>query len=487
MKKEKTAGGATPVREGDGLTGLGVADAAAAIRDGDITSQSYTAALLQRAHEVSDLHSFITIDESAVLTAAEEADRARAAGADASLLGVPVGVKDSYATRGLRTTLGVGTLKGFVPAEDSDVVGSVKNAGGIVFGKINLVEMSFGLTGHNSRYGQVRNPYAYDRVSGGSSSGSAASVAARVVPAALGGDTVGSIRVPASLCGVVGFKPTTGRWPRRGVAPISHTLDTTGVLARSVEDCMLIDRAVAPGAATVSRSARSDLREVRFACAPRQHMELLDPETEAVFSDALLRLKEAGAEVVEIDLGEDFSSLADRLAWGLFFRETKASLTGFLRENNVPASFDEIYDELKPELHQVWEEFVLPSGKGYLPQEAYERALSVERPELQRRLGSVFARGFDALVFPTTPCPAPLIEQQSRFTVAGEEVSDLFLAKNTVSASGAGLPGISIPVGLTGHGLPVGLEMDGARGRDRELLEVARRVESVLGTLPAPV
>ncbi|MFE0455159.1 amidase family protein [Streptomyces sp. NPDC058914] len=485
MQDEVFSAGAVPVSGDNELAELGVAAAAAAIRDGDITSESYAAALLRRARENSNLNSFITIDESAVLTAARDADKARAAGSRAPFLGVPIGVKDSYATRGLRTTLGVEALGSFVPAEDADVVGSIKDAGGIVFGKINLVEMSFGLTGHNSRYGQVKNPYGHDHVPGGSSSGSGASVAARLVPAALGGDTVGSIRVPASLCGVVGFKPTTGRWPRGGVAPISHTLDTTGVLARSVEDCALIDQVVTKDAAA-PRSDRSGLQGARFAYAPRQYMELINPETEAHFENALLRLQDAGAEVVEVDLGEDFSPLADRLTWNLFFREAMESVTEFLRQNNFPVSFDEIYNELKPELKEVWSHLVLPSGQGYLPQETYEATLSVERPELQRRLGRVFTHGFDALLFPTTPSPAPLIEHRAKFEVAGEEVSDLFLAKNTVPTSGAGLPGISIPIGLTAHGLPIGLEIDGAHGHDRELLDLARRVESVFDTLPAP-
>src|ERR1700722_16078482 len=129
--------------------------------------------------------------------------------------------------------------------------------------------MSYGLTGHNARYGQVKNPHARDHVSGGSSSGSAASVAANIVPASLGGDTVGSIRVPASLCGVVGFKPTTRRWPRNGVAPISHTLDTTGVFARRVEDCVLVDRVVTGGQGAVRLEVGHGVKGVRLAYAPR--------------------------------------------------------------------------------------------------------------------------------------------------------------------------------------------------------------------------
>ncbi|MFD8197262.1 amidase family protein [Streptomyces wuyuanensis] len=486
MQNNEAAVGAVPASGDNELAELGLAAAAAAIRDGDITSEAYSAALLRRARRYSELNSFITIDESAVLSAAEQADKRRAAGSGAPFLGVPIGVKDSYSTRDLPTTLGVRTLEGFTPAEDADVVGAIKSAGGIVFGKNNLVEMSWGLTGHNSRYGQVKNPYSAAHVPGGSSSGAGASVAARIVPAALGGDTVGSIRVPASLSGVVGFKPTTGRWPSRGIAPVSHTLDTAGILARSVDDVALIDQVVTKNAAA-PLSARSDLQGARFAYAPRQHMELIDVDIEKHFKSALLRLQDAGAEVVEIDLGEDFSALTDRIAWSLFFRETMEAVTGFLRQNDFPVSFDDIYHDLKTELKGAWGHLVLPSGQGYISEETYEAALSVDRPELQRRLGKIFTHsGFDALLFPTTPSPAPLIAQRSMFTVAGEEVRDLFLAKNTVPASGAGLPGISIPIGLTGHGLPIGLEIDGAHGQDRKLLDLARRVESLFDAMPAP-
>ena len=155
----------------DGLAELGVAAAAAAIRNGDISSESCTSALLQRAQMYSDLNAFITIDETAALAAARDADKSRAAGSTAPLLGVPLAIKDSYLTRGLRTTLGLEILGHFVPDEDADVVSSIKDAGGIVFGKNNLVEMSYGLTGNNSHYGQVKNPHNRAHISGGSSSG----------------------------------------------------------------------------------------------------------------------------------------------------------------------------------------------------------------------------------------------------------------------------------------------------------------------------
>jgi indoleacetamide hydrolase len=486
MQDKEASAGAASTLEAQRLADLGVVAAAAAIRNGDITSESYSAALLRRARRHSDLNSFITIDESAVLAAAREADKARATGSTALLLGVPLAVKDSYVTRGLRTTLGMGLLGNFVPTQDADVVIAIREAGGIVFGKNNLVEMSYGLTGNNIYYGQVKNPYDRDRISGGSSSGAGASVAARIVPAALGGDTVGSIRVPASLCGVVGFKPTTGRWPRVGVAPISRTLDTTGVLARNVEDCALIDQIVTKDA-TEPPSDRFNLKGAKFAYAPRQYVELIEPEIEAHFKDTLRRLQDAGAEVAEIDLGEDFSSIAERSTWNIFFHETMQTIPEFLRRNDFPISFDELYNALKPELKEVWSHAVLPSGPGYISSETYQAALSVDRPELQRRFSEAFSRsGTEALLFPTTRCTAPLIEHQSKFAIAGHEVSYLILARNTVPASGAGLPSISIPTGLSRHGLPIGTEIGGPHGHDRSLLDLARRVEAIVGTAPTP-
>jgi mandelamide amidase len=471
----------------DALASLGVVAAAEAILKGEISSESYASALLQRARDHADLNSFITIDEGAVLEAARKADKAIAAGATAPLLGVPLAVKDSYLTEGLRSTVGISSLKDFVPEHDADAVQAIKDGGGIVFGKNNLVEMSFGLTGHNEAYGQAKNPHNVNYVSGGSSGGAGTSVAARLVPAALGGDTIGSIRVPASLCGVVGFKPTTGRWPRNGVAPISHTLDTTGVLARSVDDCILIDRVVTRDETSDTR-AHSDLKGVTLAYAPRQYLELVAPEVAARFQETIHQLRDAGANVVEVDLGADFTGLALSATWNIFFRETKAAIEKFIRQNHVPTTFDEIVDSLKPGLKGAWAQFVLPNGPGYISDEVYNTALSVERAEIKRRYAQAFlSTGAEALLLPTTPATAPMIGQEDKILLSGQEMSQLVLANNTIPASAAGLPGISLPAGLSDKGLPIGLELDGPFGRDRALLYVARRVEAVVGTLPAPI
>lgn len=469
------------------LATLGVAAAAEAIRKGEISSELYATALLQRARSHSDLHAFITIDEAAVLEAARKADKARATGVTAPLLGVPIAIKDSYLTQGLRTTFGISNLKGFVPDHDAGSVKSIKSAGGIVFGKNNLVEMSYGLTGNNSAYGQAKNPHGQTHVTGGSSSGSGASVAARLVPASLGGDTIGSIRVPASLCGVVGFKPTTGRWPRDGVAPISHTLDTTGVLARSVEDCILIDQVVT-GNVIPKAFSQNNLKGVKLAYAPKQYLQLVDPEVEAQFKESIYRLKQAGAEIIEVDLGNDFSSLAIGTTMNIFFRETKGAIEDFIRQNNIPITFEEIFNGLKPDLKNAWGQFVLPDGAGFISQKAYVDDLSIARVEIMRRFNEVY-KGHEAqaLISPTTPCTAPKIDRQDKFMVAGQEVSYMVLANNTIPASAAGLPAISVPIGLSKNQLPIGLEIDGPHGQDVDLLNLARRIETVVGALSSPI
>ncbi|TAI61297.1 amidase family protein [Bradyrhizobium sp. Leo170] len=467
---------------------LGLAEAAAAIREGTITSEAYAAALLLRARTLDELNAFITIDEAAVLEAAREADKAHAAGSVAPLLGVPLGVKDSYLTKGLPTSLGLDSLANFVPREDADAVRAIKGAGAFVFGKNNLVEMSYGLTGHNARYGQVKNPHARDRVSGGSSSGSAAAVAAGLVPASLGGDTVGSIRVPASFCGVVGFKPTTRRWPRNGVAPISHTLDTTGAFARSVEDCILLDQVVMGEQAVELPDGGHDLKGARLAFAPRQFLDLVDSEVETRFREVVRRLQDAGAEVVEVDLGDDFNALVQTATWGIFAYETMGAISEFLRHHDIPTTFQAIYDGLKPQLRQAWGHIVLPGGAGAVSAEAYQTTLNVSRPEIQRRLDKAFATdGAQIILQPTTPCTAPLIEEQATVRIAGQDVSYLALANHTVSASSVGLPGISIPVGLSRAGLPIGLELDAPLGSDRTLLALARKIEGVLGDEPTAI
>ena len=476
-----------PTRSGSSgeLHELGLAAAARAIRNGEVSSEAYVSKLLQRARGHTDLKAFITIDEGSVLEAARHADRSLRAGRSAPLLGVPLAVKDSYLTKGLTTTFGTTVLATYKPTRDAVAVAGVKNAGAIIFGKNNLVEMSYGLTGLNEHHGQVKNPYNKAHVTGGSSSGAGASVAARIVPAALGGDTVGSIRVPASLCGVVGYKPTPGRWPGDGVAPISGTLDTTGLLARSVEDCELLD-SILTESPVQSSKATGNLKGVRFAYAPRHHLADVDGQADSVFRATLRKLKDAGAQLVEVDLGGDFLTLAARTTWPIFFHETLPAIREFLAAHEMPLSFEQIYAGLGEHIKDGWSRFVVPSGADYVSDEKYLTALHADRQELRRRLASIAFGQADALLFPTTPSAAPRIENQWNFQVGGKDVTDIFLSRNTHPSSSAGVPGISLPMALNSEGLPLGLELDAAAGRDRDLLALARRVEEVIGRVPGP-
>ena len=466
------------------LQELGLAAAARAIRIGDVSSEAYISTLLQRARDHADLNAFITIDEASVLEAAREADRSRRAGRVAPLLGVPLAVKDSYLTKGLTTTLGTSVLARFTPQCDAAAVAAVKGAGAIVFGKNNLVEMSYGLTGLNEHYGQVKNPHNDKHITGGSSSGAGASVGARIVPAALGGDTVGSIRVPASLCGVVGFKPTPGRWPGKGVAPISNLLDAIGLLARSVEDCELVD-AVLTGTAVSGSDQTVDLKGVRLCYAPHQYLVEVDTQVDRVFRDTLRKLQDAGAELVEVDLGADFMTLGERITWPIFFHDTMPSVREFLAANDIPVSVEQILADLGGRIHESWSRSVVPSGRGSISVDRYLGALN-RRSELQGRLGLRAFQRTDALLFPTTPCAAPLIENQWAFQIAGRDATDVVLCRNTHPSNAAGLPGISVPMAVNAEGLPLGLELDAAAGRDRDLLALARRVERVIGRVREP-
>jgi Asp-tRNA(Asn)/Glu-tRNA(Gln) amidotransferase A subunit family amidase len=226
----------------------------------------------------------------------------------------------------------------------------------------------------------------------------------------------------------------------------------------------------------------SDLKGVRLAFAPRQFLDLVEPEVEARFREVVQRLQEAGAEVVDVDLGDDFSALVQTATWGIFAHETMGAVSEFLRRHEIPITFDAIYEGLKPQLHQAWGHIVLPGGAGATSVEAYETALNVSRPEIQRRLSrAFFDQGAQAIVQPTTPCTAPLIKEQATVQIAGQEVSHLALANHTVLASSVGLPGISLPAGLSRAGLPIGLELDAPFGSDRALLKLARGIESILG------
>jgi mandelamide amidase len=212
----------------------------------------------------------------------------------------------------------------------------------------------------------------------------------------------------------------------------------------------------------------------------------VDGQVDSVFRETLRKLKAAGAELVEVDLGGDFLALTARTTWPIFFHETQPALREFLADNEVPVSFEQIYAGLGEHIKGGWSRFVVPSGAEYISDEKYLTALHADRQELRQRLASIAFAQADALLFPTTPCAAPRIANQRKFQVAGKDVTDIFLSRNTHPSSSAGVPGISLPMALNSEGLPLGVELDAAAGRDRDLLALARRVEQVIGRVPGP-
>ena len=227
----------------DGLLELGARAAVAAMRAGEVTAEAYTVALLAKADELAHLNAFLTLDRSMVLHAAREADQKRASGAPLGALhGLPIPVKDSFNTRELPTSGGTRALEKFQPKDDAAVLKPLFEQGALLMGKTNLHELSFGWTSNNLSFGPVKNPYDPTRIAGGSSGGSAAAVAARMAPVAVGSDAHGSIRVPAGMCGLAGLRATYGRYP--GAGAMSATMDKfdqPGPLARAVSDLALFD------------------------------------------------------------------------------------------------------------------------------------------------------------------------------------------------------------------------------------------------------
>ena len=228
------------------MTELTATTAVEAMRNGDMKAEDYARALLDRAQAVANLNAFRTLDRDMVLQAAQSVDKARAAGRPLGMLhGLPIPVKDSVNTKDLPTSNGTRALRDFKAKDDAAVLKPLLSQGAIVMGKTNLHELSYGWTSNNATFGSVRNPYDPQRVPGGSSGGSAAAVAARIAPLAIAEDTLGSIRVPASMCGLAGLRPSFGRYPDDGIMPLTvNKFDQVGPLARSVADLLLFDSAV---------------------------------------------------------------------------------------------------------------------------------------------------------------------------------------------------------------------------------------------------
>jgi mandelamide amidase len=462
---------------------MSAVEAVAAMQRGSLRAEQYALALLEQCERWKALNAFITLDHEYVLAEARAADERRKSGSMLGPLhGLPIPIKDSINTKDLRTTAGTGALRDFRPKDDAPIVRLLRNAGAIILGKTNLHELSMGWTSNNLAFGAVRNPYDQTRIPGGSSGGTAAAVAARMAPLGVSEDTEGSIRVPAALCGIAGFRPTTLRYPSGGTAPISALFDQVGPHARGVGDLALFDAVATGDFQTIHPAA---LEGIKLGVAREYWFTGLDAEVERITGEALHKLQDAGVELLEAEV-EDLAELIERTTWPIEAHDILLELPEYLRESGASVTFDQLLDMASADIRALFAMFE-PGSRGFIGEDVYRIACDVQLPKLRRTFRDYFARsGVTAIVFPATMVPATRIGDDE-VTIGNKKFSFLMaIARNIAPGSTAGLPGLVLPAGITKHGLPVALEFDGPSGSDRELLALGLSVEKILGDLPAP-
>jgi aspartyl-tRNA(Asn)/glutamyl-tRNA(Gln) amidotransferase subunit A len=447
---------------------LTISSAMEALRRRDFSSLELTEACLRQIERLNpSINAFITPTPELAVQAALQADALFSLQLsnlnDLALLGIPVALKDLFETAGVRTTAGSRFFTGNIPGEDAEAVLKLKLAGGVILGKTNTHEFALGVTGVNPHFGVVRNPWEPSRITGGSSSGSAAAVASGMCLAALGTDTGGSIRIPASLCGVVGLKPTYGRISVRGVVPLSWNLDHVGPLASTVRDAATLLQVLAgfdphdPASADVPVDdylvhLEEGVKGVRVALAVGEYVESSDPEVWAGVQAATQVFMDLGAQVEKMDL----SWIADLAQANT--RMTQADAAAFHRER-LAAHLDWFGADVRLRLEAG---AALTSSEYALARRA--------QTEGRRRFEMLFAK-YDLLLLPTTPIPAPPIEGTGAIEAARQ------LTRFTAPFNLTGLPAFSLPCGLTGGNLPFGLQIVSKHWGEAKALQAGHAFE----------
>ena len=451
------------------LNSLDLLDASQRVTRGEVSPVELTAACLERIAALdAQVNAFITVTANAAVEEARTAELDLARGDSAGpLTGVPLAVKDLFDTEGVRTTAGSRFFSERVPDRDATVVQKLRSAGAVLLGKLNMHEWALGVTNDNPHYGACHNPWALDRITGGSSGGSAAALAAGMCFGALGSDTGGSIRIPAALCGVVGLKPTYGRVSLRGAVPLSWSLDHAGPMARRVSDVAILLEAIAgpdtadPGSADVATgdySGKLDdgISGWRIAVIADESLGDIEPDVRATVRKAVEALASAGARIEELPVPE--LQEAGRLN-GLM---TTADAAAYHRERMDQAPHDFGQDVLTR----------LRRGAAYGATD-YADARR-QQSILRRTFSSWFVEhggAFDAVILPTTPCAAPRISGLDAVATAP------LLTRLTAPFNLTGLPAMSVPCGVTPDGLPVGLQIVGAPWAEQRVLRVGRAYE----------
>ncbi len=464
------------------------------ISAGEITAREAVESSLAAAEKLNEpLNAFLEIDRSGALQRAETIDDGlrtnKDAGATPALAGIPIAIKDNICVEGMQTSCGSRILGDYHPPYSATVIDRLLAAGAVVVGKTNCDEFAMGSSNENSAFGPVKNPWDTSRVPGGSSGGSAAAVAAGIVPVALGSDTGGSVRQPASLCGVFGLKPTYGRNSRYGLVAFASSLDQVGIFSRSTEDVARVLGVISGRDAHDATTAdvpvpdyaaelSSDIKGARLGLPRSLFGEGLDPEVRASVEAAVDVYRGLGAEIVEVELPNAQYSIA--VYYIIATAEASANLARF---DGVRYGFRA---EDAPELRQMYRK-TREGGFGpevkrrimlgtYVLSAGYYEAYYGKAQQVRSLIKADFRKAFescDAIITPTSPTPAFLLGEKVDNPLA-MYLNDIY----TVTANLAGIPGLSVPCGLSANRLPIGFQLLGTYWSEPALFKLAYAYET---------
>ncbi len=434
---------------------LSLTEAASLIRDRKLSSLELTGACLDRIEKLNPkLNAFITVTADTAIEQARGADAELAAGNwRGPLHGIPIALKDLIDVAGVRTTAASRQYSNRVATEDAAIVTQLKQAGAVIVGKANLHEFAFGGSGIVSAFGPARNPWDRERITGGSSSGSAAAVAAGMCVAAIGTDTAGSVRCPAALCGMVGHRPSRGALSNEGIVPLAQTFDTPGPMTRTVRDAAtILDCLTAQGAMTFAAGVDEPVAGLRVGVA-RNLLTDAEPEVQRCFHAAVATISELVSDVSEFEL-----------QW-----KTPPSIRSY-----------EIYryhQEMLRHTPELYDPRTLDRlrATGGVSEEGYQQALRA-LTEFNQGVGVFDA--MDVVLSPTVPVAAPLLaELEDMDSQAFRQYELRYLLNNTFPFSSLWWPSGSVPCGFTSEGLPVGLQISARPGADLVALRLAHAYE----------
>jgi aspartyl-tRNA(Asn)/glutamyl-tRNA(Gln) amidotransferase subunit A len=474
------------------ITGLSIQQIRNGLKRKDFSIQEVSEAFLNQIEEIDQkIGAFLTVDRERVLADAREMDQKLSRGELklSQLTGIPIAVKDNIITQGVRTTCASQILHNYIPPYESTVVGKLRRNGAIVIGKTNCDEFAMGSSTENSSFQITRNPWDLTRVPGGSSGGSAAAVAASMVPGALGSDTGGSIRQPAAFCGVVGMKPTYGRISRYGLVAFGSSLDQIGPITRNARDTAAILQVIAGRDSRDSTSAEQpvgnyiaeigkDVHQLRVG-VPREWISSgLDPEVRRQIEAAVSRIGSLGCEVEEIELPHTEHAIATYYI--IAPAEASSNLArydgvryGYRSHDHV--DLDEMYRKSRSEGfgEEVKRRIMIGT---YVLSSGYYDAYYLKAGKVRNLIRQDYLKAFekvDLIAGPVTPTPPFTIGEKVQDPLS-MYLSDIF----TVTANLAGIPGLSLPCGYSDEGLPIGIQILGPQFEEGRILRMAHALES---------